>query len=274
MALRTTWVLAACATFGCGNNAAGPAPREGGDGAGASAAVGTGAATSTGSVWDLRLHASLLAETEPGQGPALLSLVHATSHFVTLELGGALFYKIGATEEAPPQLSASADVQGNVKVGYCDVKDQETPCVFVRLDAFMGPNALVPGKSYEMRVAKDVAQNAWSLEVGEVPGPSFRALRALGGDFETGARRIDVTLSGGVAVGFDLPLSGAATPYTMLQGAASSMASVTYVDSKGETYSGAMTAAFEGASGFTVLVDKTPHPNALGSTELDRPFMF
>jgi hypothetical protein len=281
MALRTTSGLAACVALGCGNSEGpaasegGPASSEGGDGAGASATVGTGAATSTGSAWDLRLHASLLSETEPGQGPALIDLVHATSHFVTLELGGALFYKIGATEEATPQLAASADIKGNVKIGYCDVKDTETPCIFVTLGAFAGPNVLIPGASYEMRVAEDVAKAAWSLEVVEVAGPSFRALRAQAGDFESGARRIEVTLArGGVVLGFDLPLIAVATPYARLEGARSSMASVGYVGTKGDTYSGALRAAFEGGSGFTILVDKTPHPNALGSTELDPPFIF
>ncbi len=238
--------------------------------AGDTASSSTSSSTTTSSSQQQQqLFVSFVAETEPGQAPALVHLDNATAFVVTLQVGGANFLQI-AIEDVPtlePQLAVSADVLADTKIGYHEDKSEGAACVFLTLDELTGPNQLEAGVSYSLEVTGD-SYETLALKVVELgPAPAFVAVRGWRKAQIPGTTTLELTPAGASTPQlFDLSL-GSVGQYVSLGTTNLQLEAISF-ETPSQTFSAQDSATLSGAFGFTAVVDDEELANAATAVEL------
>ena len=264
---RRSFLLATCgaiASQACAGKSPKPDAAGGGGAASSSAAKGsssTGPAAPT-------FYASVVAENAPGEGPAYLAMTNSTDGgvYITMQIGGAGFLITPPGVTPDRQFSVSADVAGEMKIGYHP--PEGGPCVFFKANIQSGPKAWTPGKYYQATVTGPKGMVA--INVAETSGEPFVAVRMWNKPGIAGMSSLTVELAGASKPitfdsSFDFP-----TAYELAAkgpGAKAQIARVRFaVDGKERVAN--MPLALTGGAGFTVVLDHQPLAGAMASQEL------
>jgi hypothetical protein len=260
--LRRRALCVAAVTLACGGHDS----NAGSGGAGAVAAT-VGATSSTGPSAPV-FFASIVAEKQPGEAPAFLSLKNSTDVYLSLWLGGATYIALPAGETGEPQLSWTADVAAEIKIGYC-LPDGGS-CVTFKPNIKSGPNLFAPGKYYG--IAASGTKGGVDLDIAESSGEPFVALRALDKPHLAGGNMVKIEFENAAPIELETPYASP-TGYTLVAKGSTSSATLsritfTVVGSDSKTVSTATPVKLSGASGFTVVIDTSPVSGAVASTLL------
>ncbi len=262
--------LALALAFGCSSAPGGGAAPV------ASSASGPGttqaaSSSSTGTA-EPSLVASFVAETEAGEAPALLHLVNASDAlYVTFQIGRANFNAIPPGQTAAPQLSFSADVRADLKLGYHDPSLGGGGCIFFKPKLMNGPNAWVPGRRYQVE-ATGTEPSDVVLDITEHEGAPFMGVRAWNKAAVPGTTAVWLEVAGGspplelVTVIPEVPSS-----YVLLAEGSEPAVEVTRVRfaMNGQDLAADLTVELTGAAGFTAVIDSKAVDGAMTSAALE-----
>lgn len=257
---RSVAALFACLLFagGCGS---GPDAAEPGGGArvvsagsgGSAADAAAGGTGGAGAVASKTMHASFVAESKAGAGPALVSFVNDTNVLMSLWLGQATFIAVPQGETVGPALAASAAVEDDTTAG----EHVEGQCVQFRLKKYVGPAGLTPGKHYSMNVTYD-AVNGFVGTLTEVATYPFVAVRAeihvpITSTFEPAVLTLELSGQRGLTT-FSV-YNENPTQY-FLAGPGAFSTPLAFVDRHGKRFTSTAPVSVSGAPGFTVVVSE------------------
>ncbi len=234
-----------------------------------SAGAGGGGPSTTGGRMPSTVVVSFIAETEPGSAPAWLGFENTTAHILTLQLGGADFWQLDASDPAPPQLAVSADVATDLRVGFHESKSPQAPCVFLTPDGFLGANALVGGEAYVARVS-GADTEALTVELREAAPPaSFSALRAH--PIVAGFNNTLEVRHGGDEAPMTFELVENVPSYYRVLSDRIAVEHIRFVGPCGVAHEADVDVVLEGAFGFTATVSAEPVAGAVESVVLAEP---
>jgi hypothetical protein len=272
--LRALAVLLALA--GCGSKGSAD-PRAGGGGASSSSASTmaatiastTGAIASSGTGAPTGLSVSLVAETQPGQAPARVTLKNEVEGlYITLKIGQTKIASVPTGVTSAPRLFASADVRAEIEIGTCPPPPEPGTCVFFKPKNVSGPNVLVPGKQYHFTVSG--TKKDMPVVIAEQTSEGFLGLRTWTKPSLPNATELLVDVVGAAealpfGVFFDVP-----TDYEIVATGASpkvALARVRLIDN-GKELVAEMPTTLTGALGFTAVVDFVPATGAIATQAL------
>ncbi len=255
---------AAAILVSCGGHAAKNHATGGGGSSGSSTAISSSSTGPSAPVF----YASLVAETQPGEAPAYLSLENDTDVYLSLWIGGAAWIAVPAGTTTDAQLSWTADIAKEIKIGYC--LPNGGSCVTFHPNIKSGPNAWTPGKYY--LVTATGTKGSVDLDMAEVAGEPFVAIRGWDVPHVAGGNALNIEFGGGVPpIAFETPY-GTTTPYQLVaKSSEPQIARVRFTvegSADGKERSADFPAKLTGASGFTVVIDKMAAPGAIASEQL------
>lgn len=208
-------------------------------------------------------HASFVAETEPGRGPALLRFFNDTPEILTYSVWATEYLLVPPYTTTESQGAASSELIADSKLLY---HTQENLCYEIKIGAIAGPGALQPGLGYTLHVTKlPEGKQAYALALLEdesTPGP-FLALRThlpTPSSLSAGAKLTIVSEPGGQPpLSFDV-FGVLPTNYVIVQTSAVTLSRLEFVDQSKKKYefSGSIGLSAATASGFTIVVDSQP----------------
>lgn len=214
-------------------------------------------------------YASFVAETQPGEGPALVFFKNDTKFIMSLWLAQSAFIAVPSGSTAGPKLAASAAIVADTTTG----QHKENACVVFPIAKIDGPKELEPGLSYSMSIALDAALGFVGT-LSEAPAVPFVAVRAEVLDRTSNAfkpSRLAFTPQGlrdTQALRF-ITYDKSPTPYKYA-GPGKFSASISFVAGNGDSFAGSEPVTLTGRAGFTVVVDDVPVDRAAAVVPLNK----
>lgn len=266
--VRGAMLLAFAALAGCGQSAPGP----NGDDTSSSSTSTTSSGSSGGPAAPPAPLVSVVAETAPGSGPAVIHFFNDTPAILTYNLGPAFFALVEPFTTTEPALAASADVPADSVLMY---HSEANICVPIKTDTIPGPNILEPGLGYTVHVTKGEGKLEFYVEMldAEKPEP-FLAVRphvpASNSDLEAPGLTLTFADPSAAPLVFDIFGSNPGG-YTQLDGGAVEISRLDYSDQKGNhfAFEGSIQLSNEEARGFTFVVGSQPVEGAAAVLQLE-----
>jgi hypothetical protein len=270
------FVAALCLTAGLTACSSGPGPvADDPSGSGSGSATGaTGSGPGGGGPpAPAPLVASFVAETEPGEAPAMVRLLNETKEILTIQIGLALMQMIKQGTTSSPTGVVTADLPADLSLSIHTTDG----CVKKPIDDVQGPSVLEAGRGYLLHVTKPEGANFHAVVTEDAEAPAaYVGLRP----------RVFDPSSGPPGTWTDLAISFVGAPdrrpvlwyssveygttgeYDYIRDPEPTINGVRLYDKAGVTHRSDDTIALEGAAGFTVVVDTKPHEDAVHVVEL------
>jgi hypothetical protein len=189
--------------------------------------------------------------------------------YITLKIGIATIDYVPPGQTPAAKLFASADVRAEMQVGFCPPPPEPGSCVFVKASSVTGPNALVPGKLYDVKVSG--SKKAVSVDLVEGTTEAYVGLRVWTKPSLPQATAVAVDLVGAKEpVSFEVLLD-VATPFAVVAQGASAKAEIERVrlSNGNKEMRAKIPASLTAALGFTIMIDYAPVSGALAAQVLE-----
>lgn len=256
------------ALVACGSD---PAPTSGGGGSSSSAATTGGGG---GEVAPLVFHASFVAETTPGQAPALLRLANdVVDEKLAITLPDGEPYAFFAVDELTTTDYLPVAVTTPVEEVIVSVHTTESLCIRILFEEIAGVQVLEPLHAYTIHVT--LPDEGFAAEIVEDAAPApFVGLRAQVDDPKALSKATATSLTlevGGAALAFEkiffpeLPVR-----YELLPAGALAVDALRYVAGDGSAHELAAPLTLAEAPGYTVVIAPEPVAGAAATAELAR----